>query len=184
MFYFITQLKLETSVSAHKCLMTVSQCCFLYISFNCLLEFSCLTRWVTATFSVPKDNSLATQWFFELWEELKIRTIIGKRHSCPLVISENTLYSFCNMKSCVVVEWTVTIIFFNTSVKTKWTDGFDILDFIAMSSHVLHLSPSKMAAIMAAIVLSVEVLSPPECSSCSGQAWPWQNLWDQCENVL
>ena len=125
-------------------------------------------------------NSLATQWFFQLWEELKIRTTSRKRHYFPLVFSENTVYSFCNMKSCVVVEWTVTIIFSNTSLKKRWTDDFGILDFITMSSHAIHLSPSKMAAIMATSVLSVEVLSPLEGSLCSVWAWPWQNLWDQC----
>ena len=89
----------------------------------------------------------------------------GKSHCFPLVISEKTLFSFCSMKSCVVMEWTVTIIFSNASVKTKWMDDFGIPDCIAVSSHAIHLSPSKMAAVKAAIVLSVEVLSPPDCSS-------------------
>jgi len=38
-------------------------------------------------------------------------------------------------------------------------DDFGIPDFIAMPSHATHLYPSKMAEIMAAIVLSAEVLA-------------------------
>lgn len=173
-------------MSASKCLMSVSQCSGNFYIYHLI---ACLSSGVWRVGSQLHSLFLKTKLIGHtvvLWALGRAENQDYKWEEALMsaVIIENILYSFCSMKSCVVVEWTVTIIYSNTSVKTKWTDDFGILDFIAMSSHAIHLSPSKMAAIMASVVLPVEVLSPPECSSCSVQAWPWQNLWDQCGNVL
>jgi hypothetical protein len=41
----------------------------------------------------------------------------GKRHCFPHVTSGNTLYSLCSMKSCVGMEWAVTLLFLTPELK-------------------------------------------------------------------
>jgi hypothetical protein len=134
-------------------------------------------------------KSLATQQFFQLWEEIEIkrthiRTMSRVRQCFPPVTSENILYHLWDIRSCTVMERAVTFLFCNTSVKTRWTDDFGIPDSTTISSHVTHLSFSKMVPIIATHVFSVKVLGLPGHSSSSVLSWPWRNLWDQREFVL
>lgn len=131
-----------------------------------------------------KTEILVMQRLFQLWEEFEIRTDIKTatrvRHCLPLVIGENILYNLCDMMSCIVMEKAVTFLF-NTSVRTWWKNDSGIPDPIVISSHVICLSSSKMVAITAASVSSVNVLSLPEYSWSLILSRPWWILWDLCE---
>ena len=84
------------------------------------------------------------------------------RGSFPLLISENGVLILCAMTSSIIREWAVTFPFFNTSVKTQWTDDFGIWNSATISSQAVCPSPSKMVAIMAANMLSIELLGLAE----------------------
>jgi len=113
------------------------------------------------------------QQFFQLLEEIEIRTISRVRQCFPPVIGKNSPNSSCDVMSCIVTKQAVTFLFCNTSVKTLCMDDFSIPDSIAISSHI---------TIVAVDVLSVD--SMPRLQYCPDLDEPFGTNMKLCHDLM